>query len=444
MAELIAAPPGVEVTRADALIARLERLPFTRKHWLVAAVLCTATFFDGYDNLMITATLPLIVASMGLSFAEAGVLITATFWGQAIGAPLSGILAERWGRRVVLLFSCGLMGVTAIMAGLAQNLDQLIIARAIQGLGVGAEVPIAGAMFNEFLRSQHRGGVVMAYETMFSWGGFVAPWLALGLIALVGQNEAWRGMFLFASLPLLMVFIRNRFLPESPRWLLNRGHFDRADRVVADLEDSARRAGKPLPEPVVVARPLLKPTRLLELFQSEYRGRTAMMLVWIGMTYAYTYGYAPFVAALYTRVGGLPVTSALLLAAVSQLISTPYLYVVAFGLDRIGRKFFFGWGLVYAAVVLVNFGTSPSNAGFYVYAPELFPTRMRAWATAVGSTAIRAISSFMAIVVGAVAGSTLGLAGVYVLMAVLLAIGGVTLLRWGPETRRRVLEEIAA
>jgi putative MFS transporter len=323
-------------------------------------------------------------------------------------------------------------------------------------------------MFNEFLRSQHRGGVVMAYETMFSWGGFVAPWLALGLIALVGQNEAWRGMFLFASLPLLMVFIRNRFLPESPRWLLNRGQFDKADRVVADFEESALRAGKSLPEPVVVARPLVKPTRFLELFESEYRGRTLMMLVWIGMTYAYTYGYAPFVAALYTRVGGLPVTSALLLAAVSQLISTPYLYVVAFGLDRIGRKFFFGWGLVYAAVVLVigavvvgplgltswpvlfaltvliNFGTSPSNAGFYVYAPELFPTRMRAWATAVGSTAIHAISSFMAIIVGAVAGSTLGLAGVYVLMGVLLAIGGLTLLRWGPETRRRVLEEIAA
>src|SRR5919199_4026425 len=103
MAELIAAPPGVEVSRADALIARLERLPFTRKHWLVAAVLCTATFFDGYDNLMITATLPLIVASLGLSLAEAGVLITAPFWGQAIGAPLSGILAERWGRRAAVL-----------------------------------------------------------------------------------------------------------------------------------------------------------------------------------------------------------------------------------------------------------------------------------------------------------------------------------------------------
>jgi putative MFS transporter len=403
-----------------------------------------------------------------LSGVQAGVLITATFWGQVIGAPLSGVLAERWGRRAVLLVSCGLMGVTAVMAGLAQNLDQLIVARAIQGLGVGAEVPIAGAMFNEFLRSRHRGGVVMAYETMFSWGGFVAPWLALGFIGLFGQSQAWRAMFLFAALPVLMVFIRNRLLPESPRWLLNRGRLDDADRVVAQFERSAIRAGKQLPEPEVLARPLVKPTSLLELFRSEYRGRTAMMLVWIGMTYAYTYGYAPFVAALYTSVGELPVTSALLLAAASQLISTPYLYVVAYGLDRIGRRFFFGWGLVYAAVVLlvgaivvgplglrswpvlfaltvlVNFGTSPSNAGFYVYAPELFPTRMRAWATAVGSTAIRAISSFMAIIVGAVAGSVFGLAGVYLLMTVLLLIGGLTILRWGPETRRRILEEIAA
>jgi MFS transporter, putative metabolite:H+ symporter len=470
MAEVVVAPPaGVGgASPADALIARLERLPFTRKHWLVAAILCTATFFDGYDNLMITATLPLLAAAFGLAPVELGVLITATFWGQVIGAPLSGVLAERSGRRAVLLVSCLLMGVTAVMAGLAQSIDQLIVARAIQGLGVGAEVPIAGAMFNEFLRSRHRGGVVMAYETMFSWGGFVAPWLALGLIALVGPSQAWRGMFLFAAFPVLMIFVRSRFLPESPRWLLNRGRLDEAARVVTQFEQSAVRAGKSLPEPVVVVRPLVKPTRLLELFQSEYRGRTAMMLVWIGMTYAYTYGYAPFVAALYTSVGGLPLASAIGLAAASQLISTPYLYLVAYGLDRVGRRFFFGWGLVYAAAVLlvgaivvgplglrswpvlfavtvlVNFGTSPSNAGFYVYAPELFPTRMRAWATAVGSTAIRAISSFMAIIVGTVAASALGLAGVYLLMAVLLVVGGLTILRWGPETRRRVLEEIAA
>ena len=52
--EVQGAPPKL----ADILVARLERLPFSRKHWLVAAVLCTATFFDGYDNLMITAALP--------------------------------------------------------------------------------------------------------------------------------------------------------------------------------------------------------------------------------------------------------------------------------------------------------------------------------------------------------------------------------------------------
>jgi MFS transporter, putative metabolite:H+ symporter len=183
-----------------------------------------------------------------------------------------------------------------------------------------------------------------------------------------------------------------------------------------------------------------------------------MMLVWIMMTYAYTYGYAPFIAALYTSVGGLPITSALLLTVAGQAITIPYSYFVAFTVDRFGRRFYFGWGLVFAAAVmavgavvvgplemrswpvlfvltqLAAVGTvSPS--GFYVYAQELFPTRMRAWATAAGSTGIRLVSSFMPIVVGATAASVFGLSAVYILMGICLAIGGATLLRFGPETR---------
>jgi putative MFS transporter len=191
-----------------------------------------------------------------------------------------------------------------------------------------------------------------------------------------------------------------------------------------------------------------------------------MMLVWIMCVYAFTYGYSPFVAVLYTTVGGLPVTNALLLTVAGQAIAIPYNDFVAFTVDRFGRRFYFGWGLVYAAVVLVigaivvgPFGNqswpvlfaltqltllgTTSTIGFYIYAPELFPTRMRAWGTATGSTGIRLVSSFMPIVVGLTAASVLGLAGVYVLMAILLAIGGFTLLRFGPETKHRVLEEIA-
>jgi putative MFS transporter len=394
------------------------------------------------------------------------VLISATFWGQAIGAPLSGIVAEKWGRRRVLLLSCAIMGLTAILAGIAQDLNQLIAARAIQGLGVGAEVPIAGAMFNEFVRSKHRGGVVFAYQLMFTWGGIVAPWLALLFIALFGQSVAWRAMFLFAAAPVLMAFARNRLLPESPRWLLNNGRVAEAEKVVESFEASARAAGQDLPAPVAVPEPRLEKTNFLELFQREYRGRTVMLVVWIAMAYAYGYGYAPFVATLYTRVGGLPITDAIWLTVASQAISLVFQYVVSLTLDRFGRRFYFGWGLLYAAVVLVSgaivvglfhqtswqvlfaltilvgFGTT-SQAGFYVYAPELFPTRMRAWGTSVGSTAIRLVSSFMPIVVGLVATSTFGLGGVYVIMAVFLAIGGLTIVLFGPETRRRVLEEIA-
>jgi putative MFS transporter len=101
------------------------------------------------------------------------------------------------------------------------------------------------------------------------------------------------------------------------------------------------------------------------------------------------------------------------------------------------------WVALFAFTQLALFGTT-STIGFYIYSPELFPTRMRAWATAIGSTGIRLVSSFMPIVVGITAASTLGLGGVYLLMAICLTIGGLTLLRFGPETKHRILEEIAA
>ena len=96
------------------------------------------------------------------------------------------------------------------------------------------------------------------------------------------------------------------------------------------------------------------------------------------------------------------------------------------------------------AVTQITAMAATSTIGFFVYVPELYPTRMRAWATSVGSTGLYFVSSFMPIVVGLTAASALGLGGVYVLMAVCLLIGGFTLLRFGPETSRRVLEEIAA
>jgi MFS transporter, putative metabolite:H+ symporter len=107
---------------------------------------------------------------------------------------------------------------------------------------------------------------------MFAWGGYVAPWLALGCVALFGQDEAWRAMFVFGALPVLMVFIRSRALPESPRWLLNQGRTSEADSIITDFERSARRFKQPLPEPVIVVQPRIQKTRFLELFEKPTAG----------------------------------------------------------------------------------------------------------------------------------------------------------------------------
>lgn len=453
---------------AEHLVARMERVPFTKKHWLVGAVLFSATFFDGYGNLMLTTALPLIVLSFHLPLLQAGVLVSASFWGQIIGAPTAGFVAEKFGRRNILLITTVLIGVPAILSGFAQDLNQLLIARAIQGVGLGAEMPVAAAMFSEFVRGKRRGLAVGVWESGFVWGGFVAPFLGLGFIALFGQNWAWRAMFLVAGLAFFIVFFRNnRILPESPRWLINQGRLKDADKVISGFEASARAAGKVLPEPIPVAQPKVEKTRFLELFGKQYRGRAFMMIAWIFLAYLYGYGFGPFVATLYVKVGGLPVTSAIFLTILSFCFSTPWTYFVAANVDRFGRKVFYGWGLIYAAVILsigafvvgylhqtswpvlwvittlVGFGMS-SSTGFYIYAPELFPTRMRAWATGVGSTAIRVAGSIGPLIVGALAASAFGISSVYIALAATSLLGGLVVVLFGPETKGQALEDLAA
>src|SRR5206468_1553450 len=120
-----------------------------------------------------------------------------------------------------LLLSTTLMSAGSIACAFSQDLNAVMVGRFITGLGAGAEVPIAGAMFNEFLRGRIRGGVVMVYESAFGWGGLIVPWIALLLIAVGMQDIAWRVLFGLAGLSIVFLVFRRWVLPESPRWLVN-------------------------------------------------------------------------------------------------------------------------------------------------------------------------------------------------------------------------------
>jgi MFS transporter, putative metabolite:H+ symporter len=470
----------VSAPAAD-IAARLERLPFGRMHLRVAGLLGVGTFFDAFDSLVIATVLTVVLTTFGVGYASAGVLISAAYVGQFVGAIGLGILAERRGRKIAFVLALGTFGLLSLLAAVAWNYESLLVLRMLQGIGLGAEVPVAGALFNEFVRGRSRGRAVMIYESIFSWGILLAPLIGLLFFWLFGPQVGWRLLFLFGAVPVAVAVVAWFKLPESPRWLAEQGRLREADALLTEMESlastadrAADRAGPPREParaqtgtstgPTDLAAP--PPTRLGELFSATYRRRTALSWVTWFCGYFILYGFSTWLPTLYVRLGGLPAGNALALTALASALYLVEIYVFAVTVDRVGRKPWFvggfavavaggafgliaiaahatAWPVLLGAGLLMGLGITPVTAGLYLYTPELYPTRMRAWATATGSSLNRVASALGPILVGALLGAGLGLGSVFAMFGVVAAVGLGVMAWLGIETKQRVLEDLA-
>lgn len=455
-----------EVNTANDAVARLERLPFGRFHFRLASLLGVGTFFDAFDSLIIATVLTVVFTTFHVDFANAGILISAAYVGQFIGAIVLGAVAERHGRKIAFVISLGAFGLVSLATAAAWNFESLLVLRLLQGIGLGAEVPLAGALFNEYVRGRSRGKAVMIYESIFSWGILLAPLVGLLFFQLFGDRLGWRLLFLFGALPLVVAVIAYFKLPESPRWLAEKGRVREASALLDQMENEARSKGTVLAEPEVRAPADVLPTRLRELFSPMYRRRTVLSWITWFCGYFILYGFSAWLPTLYVQIGGLPTSSALWLTALVSAIYLIEIYVFALTVDRVGRKPWFvvgftlalvggifgvvaillhltAWPVLFVAGLLMGLGISPVTAGVYLYTPELYPTRMRAWATATSSSVNRAASVVAPILVGLLLGANLGLTSVFCMFGIVAAAGAIVMAWLGIETKQRVLEELS-
>ena len=162
-------PQGIAAGAATAedILARIERLPLSSWQIRTRIIVGTATFFDAFDALAITYVLPAVVPMWKLSPAAIGWLISAGFLGQLIGALVGGWLAERIGRRPVIVAAVLWFGLFSLACGWAWNYESLLVLRMLQGLGLGAEVPVAATYISELARAKGRGRFVLLFELVF-------------------------------------------------------------------------------------------------------------------------------------------------------------------------------------------------------------------------------------------------------------------------------------
>src|SRR5215470_20279550 len=158
-----AATPMTAAANAE-LVARLERLPVTRRLMLLRVIVGIATFFDAYTVLAIAFAMPQLVSEWKLSPAEVGVIISAGYVGQLFGAVIFGSLAEKIGRLKTLFITIVLFASMDVACLFAWSGVSMMVFRFLQGVGTGGEVPVASAYINEFIGAEKRGRFFLLYE----------------------------------------------------------------------------------------------------------------------------------------------------------------------------------------------------------------------------------------------------------------------------------------
>jgi putative MFS transporter len=457
----------IEASSAPALIARLERAPFSRWHRRARIVMGSATFFDAFDALSLAFVLPVLVRLWGITPVQIGWLISVGYLGQFVGALVFGAMAERYGRIRSASAATALMSVMSLACALAGSFPTLLMLRLVQGIGVGGEMPVAAVYINELSKAKGRGRFFLLYEMIFPVGLMMTGQIGAFVVPTLG----WQVMFLIGAIPGLVIAALLLRLRESPRWLIGKGRLEEAEAIIREIEASSgttknTMATKDTNEIEELRdlrnhRELRGSTRWSELLSSLYMRRTLVVWVLWACAYFITNGLNNWMPTLYNRVYGLSLDQALRAGTLTNVAQVAILLGCAFAIDRLGRR---GWTMVCflaGAVLLAALGSFASgsvaavitlvtisygivgsvNAVLYLYTPEIYPTRMRALGTGAATCWLRLASAAGPVLVGYLVVHS-GTAAVFLMFAAAGVVGAVAATAM-LETRNRRLEEIA-
>jgi len=208
-------PPAIDV------VDFIDRQPVGGFQIRLLLTCAAVLFLDGFDTQAIGYVAPALAKEWGLSKSALGPVFSAGLFGLMIGALVFGPLADRIGRKKIIIFSTAAFGIGALATACANDATALLVIRFLTGLGLGGAMPNTVAMTSEFNPQRRRATMVMIMFCGFSIGAALGGFLAADLIPRFG----WRSVFLVGGIaPLLMLPILAWRLPESVRFLATKGH----------------------------------------------------------------------------------------------------------------------------------------------------------------------------------------------------------------------------
>jgi MFS family permease len=455
--------------------ARLDRLPWSRFHWLVVVALGITWILDGLEVTIAGAVAGALQKSLQLTPTEIGLSASAYLAGAVLGAAFFGYLTDRLGRKRLFNITLGVYLVAAALTAFSWNFWSYALFRFLTGAGIGGEYTAINSAIQELIPARMRGWTDLVINGSF-WIG-AATGAAGSLILLdphvFGIDVGWRVAFgIGAALGLVILYLR-RFVPESPRWLLTHGRADEAARVVAEIEARVAAEKGPLLPPdrsIAVRFRTHTPIKvMLHTILVMYR-RRAVLGFTLMVTQAFFYNaifftYALILGTFYgvppERVGLYIFPFALgnflgplVLGRLFDTIGRRRMIAATYGLSGVLlalTAILFERGLLDATTQtvcwsVIFFFASAAASAAYLTVSETFPLEVRAFAIALFFMLGTATGGIVAPwLFGALieTGDPAGIAWGYHLGAALMLVGAATAWLIGVDAERKPLESVA-
>lgn len=465
----------------------IDRKPLSRSTFILV-ICCIAAiggFLFGYDSGVINGTVDGLQASFNSDSVGTGFNVASMLLGCAVGAFFAGRLADRFGRRTLLIVAAVFFLVSAWGSGVASGSMEFVVYRVLGGMAVGAASVMTPAYISEVAPSAYRGRLATIQQVAIIGGLFMAflsnyvlAWISSSAMAELWFGFAtWRWMFWMELLPAAVFLVALLFIPESPRYLISSGRESEARRVLGMVIEDDEVDGKFDEINATLTRDH-KP-RL-----SDVINRTSGKvhgIVWVGIGLAvfqqlvginvvFYYG-----AVLWQSVG-FSEGDALLINVISGAVSIGACLVAVALVDRIGRKPLLWVGSVGMAVTLACLVYAFSTAALvdgslrlsddmgvfallaanayvfcfnvswgpvmWVMLGEMFPNQMRGSGLAIAGL-FQWLANFAITMTFPIMLTSIGLAGAYGFYALCAVLSAFFVMRCINETRGKELEEMS-
>ncbi|WP_438351136.1 MFS transporter [Paenibacillus sp. FA6] len=375
--------------------------------------------FDAMDVGIISFIVAALKEEWTLSPGQIGFLTSISSLGMVLGAALAGVMADRYGRKAILLWTLLIFSVASGLSALATGFGVLCLLRFISGIGLGGELPVASTLVSESVPAKERGRAVVLLESFWAVG-----WICAALIAyFIIPKYGWQAAFVIGALPALYALYLRRAIEDPPRFIKQSG-----------------------------ARKISFREKVVQVWSIEYRRSTIMLwILWFTVVFSY-YGMFLWLPTVMT-LKGFSLVKSFEYVLIMTLAQLPGYFTAAYFIEKFGRKFVLVTYLVMTAVSAVWFGYSTSVGmlitagiflsffnlgawgGLYAYSPELYPTKVRT--TGVGlATAMGRVGGVIApLLVGLLVSREVAIDAIFSMFFVVILIGASAVLFLGKETK---------